>query len=127
MSILKYCGLALMALAVIMILSEFKPKLAKIAANTIGLYLFSASASNLYPSLKTISELAADTPVAPYLPTILKALGVALVVEITADTCRDAGEPALASRLEIIGKAELLLIALPLVSELIGIARGIIS
>lgn len=126
MSILKYCGLALLALSVIMILSEFKPKLAKLAAITVGIYMLTAVIANVYPSVKLISELGQDTPLAKYSSTLIKALGVALAVEITADTCRDAGENTLASRLEMIGKAELLLLALPLVYELINIARGII-
>lgn len=127
MSVIKYCGLALLALSVVMILSEFKPKLAKLAAVAVGAALLCAAGANIYPSVALVSDFVKDTPLSEYSGTLLKALGVALAVEVTADICRDAGEAALASRLEMVGKAELLLLALPLVSELMSIARGLLA
>ncbi len=126
MTVLKYCGLALLSLSIIMVIYEFKPRLAKLAAITIGIYMLSAAWANIYPSIKLISEYVENTPLGEYTSTLLKALGAALAVEITADACRDAGEATLASRIEMIGKAELLLLALPLISKLIDIAKGLL-
>lgn len=126
MSVIKYCGLALLSLSVVMILSEFKPKLAKLAAVAVGAALLCAAGANIYPSVALVNDFVKDTPLSEYSGTLLKALGVALAVEVTADICRDAGEASLASRLEMVGKAELLLLALPLVNKLMSIARGLL-
>ncbi len=127
MSIIKYCGLALLSLSVILILSELRPKLAKLVATAIGVCMLTAAGTSIYPTFKLIGEYISGTPLSTYASTLLKALGVALAVEITSDICRDAGEGSLASRIEIVGKAELLILALPLISELIKIARGMFS
>lgn len=127
MSIIRYCGIALLSLSVIMILSELRPKLAKLVATAIGVCMLTAAGTSISPAFKVISEYISGTPLSSYASTLLKALGVALAVEITADICRDAGESSLASRIEMIGKAELLILALPLISELITIARGMFS
>ena len=126
MSIIKYCGIALLALSAVMIVGELKPKLSKLMAMCVGMSMLVAAAANLYPTVKLIGGFVGDTPLATYSSTLLKARGVSLAVEICADLCRDAGEASLAARLEMIGKAELLLLALPLVTELADIARGLL-
>lgn len=123
MSILKYCGIALLALALLFVLGELSPKLSKISAVSIGIAILCTAGAKLYPSLSYIIETVENSPLAEWSSTILKALGVAVAVEVTADACRDAGEGGLASKLELIGKAELLVLSLPLVKELLELAR----
>lgn len=125
MTVIKYCGLALLALSVILIVSEFKRELARLMGICVGAAFLIAAFASIYPSITLIGGFVKDTPLAAYSATLLKALGVALAVEVCADMCRDAGEASLAAKLEMIGKAELLLLSLPLVSELMGIARGL--
>ena len=50
-----------------------------------------------------------------------------LAVQFSAELCRDAGESAIASKLELVGKAEIIILALPLVRELLGLAGGLMS
>ena len=49
---------------------------------------------------------------------MLKATGVALLAEFGASLCRDAGEGALAGRVELAGRVALMGIALPILTEL---------
>lgn len=126
MSIIKYCGITFLALSVIMVLSEFKPKLARLLSILTGIYFFTSVISLLYPTVGMITKLIDTTGFKDYFSTLLKALGVALAVEICADTCIDAGEASLARKIEMVGKAELLLLALPLVYKLIELARGLV-
>ncbi len=51
---------------------------------------------------------------------MLKATGVAMLAEFGAQLCRDAGESALAGRVEMAGRVTLMGIALPLLSGLTG-------
>ncbi len=58
-----------------------------------------------------------------YLTIILKSLGICYTSQIGCDCCRDSGENALASQLELAGKAAMILIALPLfrnAAEIVG-------
>ena len=126
MSIVKYCGLALLTVAAAMIIAEFKPSISRLVTLTVCAGFVCAAAASLYPSYRYLSNIVADTPLAGYSSTLLKALGVALAVEISADVCKDAGETGLASRLEMIGRAELLLLALPRIGGLRERARSLL-
>lgn len=53
---------------------------------------------------------------------LVKSLGVCLLVQFTADVCRDAGENGLAARAELAGKVALLLLALPLFRQIASLA-----
>ncbi len=51
---------------------------------------------------------------------MLKAAGVALLTEFAQQLCRDAGESALAGRVELCGRAALLAMSVPLLSGLVA-------
>lgn len=51
-----------------------------------------------------------------YLP-VIKAVGIAILVHITAQVCRDAGESALGSKLELAGVLAALEVCIPLMQE----------
>lgn len=126
MSVLRYCGLILLASFIAMLLSELNGTMARLARACVGACIFCALVSSVYPSVKLLRELICETPLADTCETLFKALGVALAVEVCADACRDAGESSLASKLELVGKAELILLAIPLVRELMECARGLL-
>lgn len=127
MSIIKYCGSALLVCAIVTILSEFKSSLAKVTATCAGIAMLATAAVHVYPSFEELTSLACDTALGSYSSILMKAIGVAVAVEVSADICKDAGEASLANKLESVGKAELLLLALPLVNELAQTARGFVS
>ncbi len=49
-----------------------------------------------------------------YLTIVFKSVGICYITQLACDCCRDSGENALASQLELAGKAALLLTAMPL-------------
>jgi hypothetical protein len=50
-----------------------------------------------------------------------------LLTQLCADLCRQSGEASLAGGVALAGKAELLLLCLPLLKELIVIAQELLS
>ena len=58
---------------------------------------------------------------------VLKAAGVCLLTQMTADTCRDAGESALAAKAELTGRVLMLLLAVPLFEELLTLVTTMIG
>lgn len=64
---------------------------------------------------------------AEYVMILFKAIGICLLTEIASDTCRDAGETALATKTEIAGKVLVLTASLPLFDEIITTALGLIK
>ncbi len=57
-----------------------------------------------------------------YLEALLKSLGICFVSQFAADTCRDAGQAAIASKVELAGKIAIILAALPLFRGLLELS-----
>ncbi len=124
---IKYCGVALCALAAILILKGQKSDFAGLVSVAAGVILLGAAVVTFLPVFELIGDTMSETSFSEHMTVLGKALGITLAVQLSAEICRDAGESALASKLELIGKAEILLLALPLVSELIGLAAEIMQ
>ena len=53
---------------------------------------------------------------------ILKALGVCIVAELGSQCCRDAGETAIAAKVELAAKAALVMMSMPVFASLLEMA-----
>lgn len=54
-----------------------------------------------------------------YLAVLIKALGICYITQFAYDICKDSGENAIATQIELAGKIALLLLALPLLNTLV--------
>ena len=118
----KYCALALLALAAVLVMKALKSEFAGFAALASSAVLMCAALVSFSPVLEYINTLAEGSPFSEHLTVLLKAMGITLLVQFASEICRDSGETALASKLELVGKAEILLLCMPLVKELITLA-----
>ncbi len=73
------------------------------------------------------SVAAAQAGLSEKIAPLIKAVGMALSVEIVADVCADAGENAMAKKIELAGKIGILLISIPVASRLLEIIKGILK
>lgn len=62
-----------------------------------------------------------------YLSPVLKITGIAYIVQIGSELCRDSGENALASGVETAGKIAITVIALPIAKEAFVKIMGILA
>lgn len=79
------------------------------------------------PLIEFITDISEGTQINTYLSVMLKALGIAFLTHICASVCRDCGEQTIAGYAELAGKIEMLIIALPLIEELITIAEDLVQ
>lgn len=121
------CGIILCALIVCVVFKNIKQEYSLFIRIVITVFISVISISALYPILSFLDEISKNTPVYQYIPTLIKALGIAFAVQITADVCIDAQENALAERITLFGKAEILVISLPLIKNLFKLCENIIS
>lgn len=76
--------------------------------------------------LETVSGLAQAEAFTNSLNILLKALGVALIARIAVGVCRDAGESALASGVEFAAKVAVLLLAMPLLQQMLTLIQEVL-
>jgi stage III sporulation protein AD len=62
-----------------------------------------------------------------WLKLLLKALGIAVLIQTSADLCRDNNNAALAGAVELAGKVMILTLAIPLLRAAAEIAVGLIK
>lgn len=60
-----------------------------------------------------------------YLP-VIKAVGIAVVVHLTAQVCRDAGEGALGSKLELAGMIAAIAACIPLMEQIFAMLEAML-
>ena len=124
---IKACGIVLCALVVCIIFKRIKEEYSLLVRIVIAVSVFTISISILYPVLTYVSEIAEGTEIKAYIPTLFKALGIAFTVQITADICSDAGENTLAERIAFLGRAEILVISLPIIKNLFSLAESLLK
>lgn len=61
-----------------------------------------------------------------YLPIILKILGTAYLSDFVAQVCRDAGEGAIAAKIELAGKVMIFYLAMPVMVSIMELIQKIL-
>lgn len=59
--------------------------------------------------------------------SLLKAMGICYMTGIAADICRDSGEQALASAVEIWGRIALLILTMPMIDSILTLITGVLQ
>ena len=99
-----------------------------IAAMTLSSVIIGALAVSVAsPMLTYIGSLFESTSLAKWGGTVLKALGIALIVQICSDICKDCGENSAALGVELIGKLEIVALCIPLLQSILTTAREVLK
>jgi len=121
------CGLVLCALVVCIIFKNLRSEYSLFIRIFITCFVTVATFAIFYPILSFIDDISKNTAVYIYMPTLIKALGIAFAVQITADVCNDAQESTLANRITLFGKAQILVLSLPLIKNLFTLCENLIK
>ena len=113
------CGIVLAALTLSLVLKKDAPVIAFLLVLTAGVISAAGSAAQRFSGL--LAECGLEP--ALYLP-VCRAVGVAVVVRIVAALCRDAGQSALAAKVEIAGAVLALSVCLPLLTQVLDLITG---
>lgn len=128
MNIIAITGLCLVATIIIKLFDKINKEYGFLIILGTTCFILLMIISYLSPIISQIENLFTMSGISKgYLEIIFKALGICYLTQLGCDFCKDANENVLASELELAGKVSLLIIALPLFSELIEIIKKIIS
>ena len=127
MILLKICGIALISAFSSVILKQIKADIAFLPA-TAGIVCVVVLLMGQYGSdtVATLKEMMNLSGMGRYIYVLFKALGISYISVFTAEACRSAGEELAAKATVVAAKAEIMLICIPLVSELIGISGDLL-
>ena len=119
---------AVAAMLIAVSLREIKREYAVILSLTCAVLLMIWGVNALLPAVEMLDGLLSMTESDPSrFELLLKALGISICTQLASDVCKDAGEGAIASKVEFCGRVCLLLLSIPLLQELLAIAGEILS
>ena len=110
------------------LLKQYHKEQALLCSIGVCVIVLLAILSYLSHIAETIQELYAKTNLpGSYLSVIWKALGVCYLTNLAVDLCRDCGETALAGTAELWGRLTLVLLALPMLKQVLELLTGVLN
>jgi len=128
MNVMLIVGLGLVAAMLSIVLKQYKPEFGLYISLITGIIILLAIIRHIAPVLDAINTLtnAVSLDVA-YGAALLKALAICYITQIAGDACRDSGETAIASKIEMGGKLAIVLVSLPLFKGIVEIVSELIN
>ena len=109
------------------LLKTWKSELSPLVRLSLLLSLFGLTLLRAAPLFSTLSGLADEYALGESFSLLWRGAGIALATSLSAGLCREAGEGGIADGLEFFGKVELLLLALPILSDLLTLAKNLLD
>lgn len=120
MDIIQIVGLGLVATILTLVIKEQKPIFAFMIALITGIIIFLFLIGKISEVIRILERMAVQANLNMiYLETILKIIGIAYIAEFGAQITRDAGQGAIASKIELAGKVLILVMAVPIITVII--------
>ncbi|MDQ0231930.1 stage III sporulation protein AD [Metabacillus malikii] len=93
----------------------------------VGSVIFLFLIDQVYEIIRMVERIATNANVnLIYVETILKIIGIAYIAEFGAQLTKDAGQGAIASKIELGGKILILTMAIPILTVIIETVLGMI-
>ena len=118
--LVKICGIAILCVAVIMVMREIKsgfPWAAKLGGIVLvcGIILL-----NIGEIKSNFVLFEGNVYISEYIAVMLKAFGIAFLVRVCSDVCRECGEGSIAFSVESAGKLCILYMCIPIIKDIFG-------
>ena len=121
MWIIAAAAAGLVGTVLALILGQYRPEFRMLVTAAVALLLMAMVLEQLSPvleQLRSTMELTGLT--GDYAAVLFKAVGICLLTQLAGDACRDSGESSIASKIELAGRAAILLTAMPLIQEVLA-------
>ncbi len=126
MDILQIIGLAIVATVIIAVLKVQKPEIAIQISIATGIIIFTMILGKITAVIELLNSFASKVNIDTiYLSTLLKIVGIAYIAEFGAEVCKDAGEGAIAAKVEFAGKVVIIVLAVPIITSLMDLVISI--
>ncbi|CDE90477.1 stage III sporulation protein AD [Clostridium sp. CAG:389] len=127
MEIIKIIGIALIALIIIIMLKQYRPEYTifiSILTGVLILFLVMDRLTGIVNLIESIQDkFSINTQ---FIALLIKITGIAFLSEFAVSVCKDSGEAAIASKIEIGSKIIIISMSIPIISSLLEIILKIL-
>jgi len=127
MDIVKITGLGLTATIIIIILKQYKPEFViyvSLIAGSIILFMLMDKLNAIVDIIEGLVNKAGTGNT--FLEILLKITGIAMLTEFAVSICKDSGETAIASKIDLGGKIIIISISIPIITALLELIINIL-
>jgi len=125
--VIKIIGIGMISLIIIIIIKQYRPEFAvyiSIIAGILILVISLQKMGEIVSLIKSISDKAGIN--GEFLKIILKITGIAILAEFAVSVCKDSGESAIASKIEMGSKVIIISMSIPIISSLLELMLNIL-
>ena len=127
MEIIKIVGIALIALVIIIMLKQYRPEYAIFISILTGVLILILVMDRLTGIINLIQSIEDKFSInTQFIALLIKITGIAFLSEFAVSICKDSGETAIASKIEIGSKIIIISMSIPIISSLLEIILKIL-
>lgn len=120
MDVIKIIGVGLISLVIIIVVRQYKPEFTLYVSLTAGAIILLLVMDKIGGIIDLLTTLSNKTVINnEFLVLLIKITGIAFLTEFAVSICKDSGESALASKVDIGGKVIIVSMSIPIISSLL--------
>ena len=120
MEVIKIIGIGLIALILIIILKQYKPEFVIYVSLIAGALILTLTFSKISGIIELINSLSSKVSInQEFIKLLIKITGIAILTEFAVSICKDTGETAIASKIDIGGKVIMVSMSVPIIAGLL--------
>ena len=125
--IIKIIGIGFISVVIIIILKQYKPEFViyvSLIAGSIILFMLMDKLNAIVDIIEGLVNKAGTGNT--FLEILLKITGIAMLTEFAVSICKDSGETAIASKIDLGGKIIIISISIPIITALLELIINIL-
>ena len=127
MDIIKIAGVSLIGITIISILKQYRPEFTIYISLIAGIIIISIVIGKLDGIIQILKSLSEKSTIdKEFLNILLKVTGIAILTEYISSVCKDAGENAIANKVNLGGKLIIMSLSIPIISGLLETITAIL-
>ena len=127
MEIIKIIGVGLIGLILVIVLKHYKPEFTIYISLLVGAIILIMVIDKLAGIIDILANLSAKANMnSEFLGILIKITGIAFLTEFAVSICKDSGETAIASKIDLGGKIMIVAISVPILSALLELVVKIL-
>lgn len=127
MEIVQVIAIAFVATFMVMIIKQYRPEFSIYISIIAGILIFFIVISKLTSAIELIKSLSTKLGTnMQYFSLLIKITGIAYLSEFATNICKDSGETAIASKVELAGRVIIIAMSVPILGALIDTITNIL-
>ncbi|MBR3888142.1 MAG: stage III sporulation protein AD [Clostridia bacterium] len=120
MNIIQIVSLSLVATILVIILKQYRPEFSILISLIACIFVVLFAFEKIQTIISMLNDLIFASGInKTFFEILIKITGIAYIVELASNLCADAGEKAIASKVEFAGKVLIVTMSVPIITTLI--------